>query len=146
MEHDHDARRAAALAVRHLVETQSRDGSWRFEDYGDTHHTWLTGQILVALQTWRNAQPDQVSRSLLRDAADLTRRGIILLRRHIIGILLGVVLVRLFLHDVTGLAVQAGEALGIDHASMANNLLASAIWLACTAAVAALIALIRGPR
>jgi hypothetical protein len=141
---DSDTRRACRLAVKRLVETQSLDGAWRFEEYEDTRHVWLTGQIVVALHEWRQNWLNHDPRYGARSVGDGISHVAGVLRRNAIPIAVGFLVAKEVLPDAVRIVVDAGHALGIDRASMSNNLLSTAIWALLAILLTALVANLRG--
>jgi len=141
---DSETRRACRLAVRHLIDIQSPDGAWRFEEYEDTRHVWLTAQIVVALHEWRQNWLNHDPRHGIRVIGDGLGRAAGILRRNAAAIALAFLVAKEILPGVLHLVGVAGHALGIDRSSMSNNLLSSAVWAALTVLVAAIIASLRG--
>ncbi|GIE18101.1 hypothetical protein Ahu01nite_012030 [Winogradskya humida] len=137
--HDPAARRACRQAVRHLVDMQSADGAWRFEDYESNRHVWLTAQIVVALHSWRRTWAQHDSRSPGRQLSETLAHGFTLFRRNAVVIVLGILVARELLPVTLRFVVRAGRVLGIDRASMSNNLLSTAVWALLAALVAAAI-------
>jgi hypothetical protein len=144
--HDHDARRACRLAIKRLIDTQSPDGAWRFEEYEDTRHVWLTAQIVVVLHQWQRLWPEHDSRSTARDLGDLLAHAVAVARRNTVAIILGVLLAKQMLPGTLRLLADFQRTAGIDHASIDNNLLSSAIWALLAAGAAALVSLMRRRR
>jgi len=96
VDHDPKARLACREAVNSLLDKQLPDGAWRFEEYEDTPHVWLTAQVVTALDQWRRRQNGHDSRSHLRAVGDAALYGIAVFRRNIYNIVLGVLVVAQF--------------------------------------------------
>ncbi|WP_433731257.1 prenyltransferase/squalene oxidase repeat-containing protein [Actinoplanes sp. CA-051413] len=140
---DSDTRRACRSAVKYLVETQSPEGAWRFEEYEDTRHVWLTGQIVVALHEWRRNWLNHDQRYRMRSIGDGLAGAAGTLRRNAIAIVLGFLVAKEVLPGALHIIASIGHTLGIDRASMSNNLLSTAIWASLTILLASLITHLR---
>lgn len=146
VDHNAAARRACRAAARYLVERQTSDGGWLFEEYEDTKHVWLTAQIVIALNAWRSFQQGPNARPAAVAARDAVASGLTALRRNAFNVLLAALLAKQYLHIIVQTVGNAGHWLGIDRVDLANNLASSLIWAVCSLALALGLSRLRGQR